>query len=213
MHSVIPNTAVEAHGLRWSADLCHCCVSSGYSGHILQLKSCFLRSEKTTKHSANKKSHCLGSWRTGRCSSLCLLRASRLELALQKLPSVLWPCDGAPARIFSFTGRLYFSLFCLGGSCWNTAGMVASQIFQEPSSLSHSLRLMGISIPVKTALVDFAGENNCFACHFFLHPSQEKAYESCLEKTLLSVFLTKFPHPWEEQSFTAAVLWQQGKNY
>lgn len=141
---------------------------------MLQLKSCFLRSEKTTKHSANGKSHCLRSWRTGRCSSLCPLRSSRLELALQKLPSVLWPCDGAPARIFSFTRRLSFSLICLGGNCWNTAEMVVPQISQEPSSLSPSLRLMGISAPVETALVDFAGESNCFACHFVLHPPQER---------------------------------------
>lgn len=112
-------------------------------------------------------------------------------------------------RIFSFTRSLPFSLVCLGGSCWNTSGVVASQIFQEPSSLSPSLQLMALSTPVQTALVDFAGQNNnCFAHQFFLHPSQEKVYESCL-KILLSVFLTRLPPTWEDQRFTAAVLWQQ----
>lgn len=72
------------------AGLCHCCVPGGCSGHVLPLKSCFLRSEKQTTFSANKKSCCLRSWRTGRCSSLCL-RASEV-----------WP-GSAKAAIGSLT--------------------------------------------------------------------------------------------------------------
>lgn len=130
---------------RIEAGLCHCCVTGGCSGHVLQLQLCFLRRDKDTKLSANKKSHCLRSWSTGRCSSLCLLGISEFDLALL---SALSPCDGVPARIFSFTRRLSFPLFYLGGSCWNTAGMVAPQILQEPSSLSPSLRFMCVWTPV-----------------------------------------------------------------
>lgn len=58
--------------------LCHCCVTGGCSGHLLWLRSCLLRREKETKHSANEKSNCLRSWRKGKCSTLCPMGTSEV---------------------------------------------------------------------------------------------------------------------------------------
>lgn len=70
------------------------------------------------------KSNCLRSWRTGRCSSLCLMGISEAWRGLAISSLTLWwsSCkDLQPHK------EIVFPIICLGGSCWNTAGMVASQ--------------------------------------------------------------------------------------